>query len=582
MTGHDWVIIAGRNPTALAEFEALFAHRPDWQQKRLTGPATIFTRLCCPYAAPPDVTDAAILGTAFPHGGPDARSGNLPNLAWQELRQGSIEIFLRLCWGGFVALSARSEYTEIIRDPSAAMPCYYAQVPGALLIGSSVRVLIEAGLKKPAIGMNLLARSLFRAELPSQETALVGVQELLPGDCLRIDNGSLSVRQVWSPWDHTAIDETIDFNHHAERLQRTVDHCVAAWSSTTHQSLVGVSGGLDSSIVAACLAPAAPSPICLTVSTDDADGDERRQAHKICDHLKLSLIEARYDLADIQIDRPARPDLPRPTGRLIAQGYNAAVSRVADRLGADAFFTGNGGDNVFAFSQSAGAIADRLLHSGPGRDTWRTARDTCRLTGCSLSQAWHSALRIATSPRRYRWKPDRGFLHPDILQTLEREPLGHSWLDAPKGSLPGKAAHIAALLRIQRHLDGTGQMGQIRVINPLMSQPIIEACLSIPGWMWCQGGKNRSVAREAFRSKMPPAITDRISKGGPSGFGAQIVGSFHNRIVERLLDGHLAEGGIIDRVALERRLTDESPNWALDQVRVLELLEAEAWIDHWR
>lgn len=576
-------MIAGRNTAERAKLASVMAGRPDWQCRAFSGQATIFTQSDCPYIAPPGTADAAVLGTVFPRHGPGGQLGQFDGSAWRELRRGSAGEFFTRCWGGFVALSSDGGGTlQVIRDPSAAMPCYYAQVAGLMLIGSSVAAMMDAGLEKPLISMDRLARSLYRADLPSQETALGDVHELLPGDCLRIDGDDLNVRHVWSPWDHARIDEKVDFAGHAARVQCAVQNSVTSWDSTVDHALVGISGGLDSSVVATCLAANAARPICVTVSTGDAEGDERLYARRICAHLELKLLEAQYDLSDIHIEHPARPDLPRPTGRLIAQAYNAAVSRVAQETGAEAFITGNGGDNVFAISQSAGAIADRLLHEGPGVGSWRTARDICRLTGCSLIQAWRSALRIATGPRRYRWRPDRGFLDMEIAQQLDREPLVHPWLDAPNGALPGKAAHIAALLRIQRHLEGTGQLGGVRVINPLMSQPVIEACLAIPSWMWCQGGQNRSVARHAFRSLMPASITDRVSKGGPTGFGSQIVAVFRERIIERLLDGNLASNGIVDRVALERRLRDARPNWGAEQVRILELLEAEVWIDHWR
>jgi len=81
---------------------------------------------------------------------------------------------------------------------------------------------------------------------------------------------------------------------------------------------------------------------------------------------------------------------------------------------------------------------------------------------------------------------------------------------------------------------------------------------------------------------MPRSITDRISKGGPDGFGACILEHFRETIRERLLDGALASEGIVDRNAIELRLSDTRPDWGGDQVRILELLEAEAWIAHWR
>lgn len=582
MTGREWVVIAGPDASGLAPRIAALADRPDWVRQNFTGDAAIFTRSQWPYMAAADPADAVLLGPVFDRHGPNDRPAQLDEAIWQDIRSGSVDPLLTRFWGGFVVFSWVEGRLQVFREPSGAMPCYYAAISGGVLIGSSIAELIDAGLPRPSIAMERIADVLYRADLPFQDTAFTGVHELLPGDSLTISGDNFTVRHVWSPWHHVAIDANVDFAEHAERLRRAVKNAVAGWCAASGSTLVGVSGGLDSSILAACMGRKDPPPICVTLATDDAEGDERAYARQVCDHLGLTLIEAEYDLADIAIDRPARADLPRPTGRLIAQGYSAAVSRAAQAHGAQTFFTGNGGDNVFAFSQSAGALADRIICEGPSAGSWRTARDICRLTGCSLGQAGRAALRLFARPRRYRWRPDRRFLARSVVADLDRRPLAHPWLDAPPGALPGKAAHIASLLRIQRHLDGTGQLGEVAVVNPLMSLPVIEACLAIPSWMWCHGGRNRSAAREAFRADLPRGIVERISKGGPDAFGARIIEHFRGAIRDRLLDGNLASGGTIDRAALERRLSDERPDWGTHRVRLLELLEAEAWIDHWR
>lgn len=582
MTGREWVVIAGADIVGLAARIAALEERPDWVRQAFNGDAATFTRPQCPYVAPADLTDAVLLGPVFDRHGPTDRPAQIDEAIWHSIRSGSVVPLLARFWGGFVVLSWAKGRLQVFREPSAAMPCYYAAISGGVLIGSSIAALIEAGLPRPSVEMERIANVLHRADLPWQDTALTGVHELLPGDSLTVSGDDLTVRHVWSPWDHVAIDASVDFVEHGERVRRAVKNAVAGWCAASGPALVGVSGGLDSSILAACMSPKDPPPICVTLATDDVEGDERVYARQVCDHLGLTLIETEYDITDIDIDRPARADLPRPTGRLIAQGYSAAVSRAARPHGVQAFFTGNGGDNVFAFSQSAGALADRLIHEGPFVGSWRTARDVCRLTGCSLGQAGRGALRILALPSRYRWRPDRRFLAGSLIAELDRQPLAHPWLDAPPGALPGKAAHIASLLRIQRHLDGTGQLGEVAVVNPLMALPVIEACLAIPSWMWCQGGRNRSVARDAFRADLPQAIVERVSKGGPDAFGARIVEHFRGAIRDRLLGGNLASGGIVDRAAIERRLSDERPDWGPDRVRLLELLEAEAWIDHWR
>lgn len=582
MTGQDYVIAACRDPQRLRELAGLLEARSAWPRVAFDGPAAVFVAAQDQVVSDPGSANLLLLGTVFARQGPIERCMMLDAQTLAELRGGSTQRLLRTYWGSYLAICTMDDELMVLRDPSAAMPCLYTKIPGGVLIASSLSVLQDTGLWQPCVSVKMVAEGLFRADLPTTQTALDHIAELAPGTALRIAPDGMSPFAIWSPWDHAAIDDGINSAEHVERLRRAVQNSAAAWASCARQILIGVSGGLDSSILAACLRHRSSRPVCVTLATSEAEGDERPFARAICDHLGLALVEAGYALTDIAIDRPARPHMPRPTGRIIAQGYNAAVSRVVAEQGGDAFFTGNGGDNVLGFSQSAGAIADRFLHEGLSPGLWATASEICQLTGCSLLAALRAALRTLCRSRRYQWRPDRRFLGRDVLGELEAKPLTHPWLEAPKGVLPGKAAHIASLLRIQRHLDGTGQLGQVAVINPLMSQPVVETCLAIPSWMWCQGGRDRSLAREAFRHDMPQRITDRVSKGGPDGFGTQILAHFHKQIRERLLEGVLASEGLLDRKALQQRLTGERPDWGPDQIRILELLEAEAWIAHWR
>lgn len=577
MSAPGFIIVASHDSAQLAPIEQAITARQVWQKLPFEGPAIVFTTSGCRHYASSD-TNLLLLGTVFRRSSMTAPKGALEDTIPFGSSLEAVKALLKAYWGAFVAVSYSHGSLQVVRDPSAGMPCYYTKLGAATLIASSASALLECGACRPSIAIDEVAHGLYRDDLPSELTAIAGMMELLPGDVLTTD--SWQIQSSWSPWEYVTSDERVDFASQAALLRQTVQGVTRAWTSAFDRILIGVSGGLDSSIVAAGANPS--KTLCLTVTTDDVEGDERDYARLLCAYLDLQLVECRYQLEDIDIQRAASARLPRPTGRTIAQGYNAAVSGLITQHDVAAFFTGNGGDNVFAFSRSAAAVADRYLREGLTKGTWDTLRDVSRLNGCGLLEAAQSARRCLKRQAGYLWREDRRYLSPGVLAEFDRRPLVHPWLEAPDDALPGKAAHIASLLRIQRHLDGIGQMGEAALVNPLMSLPIIETCLAIPTWMWCQNARNRSVARSAFEEILPSALIARSWKGSPSGFGTQIVTHFHDGIRERLLDGHLSRAGIIDRPVLEQRLNNDRPDWGPDQTRVLELLEVEAWIDHWR
>ncbi len=519
-----------------------------------------------------------VLGTLFHRHGPARPIGKLDAGDAEAILAAGADGLLRRYWGGYVGALAGRETVRIFRDPSAALPCYFVRRPDFAVFASDVDLLVEAGLVDVQFDWDELARHFFSAGVPSPATALREVSELLPGHALQFP-GSEPQQPIWSPWDHVRPepDPAIDS---ADRLERIVRHCVQAWAAGRGRLLVSVSGGLDSSVVAACLARSEAETTCLTMFGLDPAGDERLYARALCTHFGFDLVERQDRLEEIDLSEPLAPHLPRPIGRTQALTYERAHIDTARRIGASAFVTGNGGDSVFGYSQSAAAIADRYLAGGGPADLIRTLRDVCRQTGAGPAEAARNAWRIAHGPRSYQCRPNPLFLHPDQLARLESITLDHPWLDAPSDALPGKAAHIASILRVQQCLE-PGRSRHLPVLNPLMSQPIIEACLAIPSWEWRAGGWDRAAARRAFAASLPDLIVRRRVKGGPDGFAARILDHYRPAIRDRLREGHLARQGVIDLRAVENALDDERPILGDKRVRILEFVAAEAWADAW-
>lgn len=519
-----------------------------------------------------------ILGTLFHRHGPAQRVASLPQAEAIAVAESRGRRLLDAYWGGYVAAIVNGESVRMLRDPSAALPCYHARRDGFIILASDAEILASAG-----IGLDVdfaeIGKQLYRAFVPRASTALCNIRELLGGFAADVRRDVGEPFSCWSPWDHVSgWPESRD--EAAERLRRVVQHCVHAWASTQRRLLLSVSGGLDSSIVAACLARAKSDTFCLTMFTDDPSGDERIFAHALCERVRLPLVERQYRLEDIDIGEPLGANFPRPRDRTQANAHERVHEAVAREVGAGAFMTGNGGDHVFAYSQSAAAIADRCLSEGFGLGTVRTLLDVCRQTGCSMADAARHAWGLGRGSPAYRVRPNPLFLDSAFVREIGPGELHHPWFDAPPGALPGKAAHVATIVRVQPNLEPSGGP-HFALLNPLVSQPIVEACLRVPTWQWREGGRDRSLARHAFAAHLPPCVLDRRVKGTPGRFAARLLDHFRIPIRERLIDGWLARHGVVDVAALEAILAGERPVADLQRVRILELVNAEAWIDHW-
>jgi asparagine synthase (glutamine-hydrolysing) len=243
--------------------------------------------------------------------------------------------------------------------------------------------------------------------------------------------------------------------------------------------------------------------------------------------------------------------------------------------GAEAVLDGGGGDNVFCSLQSAAPVADRLLRGGLGPASFRTARDIALLTETGLFRVVALAIRrsLRRSPR-FRWETDDRFLTPNAL--ARAGPPSHGWLEAPASALPGSAAHIAMMAVVESLLETAD--GDIPEWAPLMNQPLVELCLSIPSWFWFEDGHNRVIARRAFAKDLPREIIWRRSKGSPDGFVARLFEANRAGLRDLLCDGRLAGEGLIDRDAVHRALARPGPVKGHDHIRLLRIADVEAWV----
>ena len=524
-----------------------------------------------------------IIGTLFSkHGPARSISGAEPSLLDELAQPDPVGILRDRFWGGYVALLVDGGTLSLLRDPSGAMPCYHATVPGGWAAASDVPLLVKVGLIKPTIAWDELPRYLAARDLPATATAIKQVREILPGTYERLENGASETVSFWSPWKYVPTDESRDTAQEAERLRRTVDHCVASWGSTADLPLLTLSGGLDSSIVAAALGHSRRRFACVTIGTVDGLGDERNYALAMAQAVGSPLVEADYDQGDIDLSLSAARHFPKPIGQIHETAYHAIAMRVANSLHADAIYSGNGGDNVFYNSSSVRPLLDCLRAYGPGFALIRTLRDIADKNEVSKRIVlWEALRQYRNLARPYAWQQNLALMTFHAKQQMLAHPPSHPWLEQQDRSRPGKAGHVAFLLRVQNHLEGYFRAFDMPLINPLMSQPIVELALSIPSWHMVEGGRDRAVARRAYHDALPPPVRDRRRKGSPSSFAIAVLRAKRAEVRERLMDGELVTRGFIDEEALATELASE-PGTGLGYMRILALLDMEAWIAHWQ
>jgi asparagine synthase (glutamine-hydrolysing) len=483
-------------------------------------------------------------------------------------------------WGGYVAVFDSGETVDIVRAPFGWLPAFHVSNAGLTAIASDLDTLIDTGLCHPRLDPDGLARHLLLPDIRRRDTCLLGVRELRGGD--RMTAGDRMVEEsLWTPWRY--LSEKRQYSDREEAFRQLRDmtvYCVRVRTRGPGPTLALMSGGLDSSIMAAALRAANRETVGLTFVTDNPSGDEREPAQRVAQHLGFSLGERHLQIDDVDVMRSSAAHLPRPVARSFTQATQSLARLAAQEFGAARIVDGGAGDNIFCSMRSPAPLADCLRTPAGRAYFWPTARTLADLSGASMmTLAWRGWKR-SLSGRVYRRSINPSFLSARAIAQGDVA-LDHLWLQAPSSMLPGKSVQAALLAPAQGVSEDSDPRDPGSAQSILVSQPLIETCLRIPIWWWFDRGCNRAAARHAFAADLPEQTTWRRSKGSPDSFMVELLEANRPVIRTMLADGVLAGLGLLDVPAILEVLDDCRPARGFDFARILQLADAEAWARSW-
>lgn len=521
----------------------------------------------------------AVLGSVF------TRSGCIPltsreTATWRSGRPADLAVALtRECWGAYLALLSDPANGRLwlFPDPSGLLPVYTRRTETHCLFASEAELLYPHKAEQPTVAWGRLDAFLRRPELRQSTTCLEGVNELVPGRLIPAHDPVAQGTQLWQPEFFLPGNRSLDNREAAATLRELGIATIGAWAMQFGRVAVAASGGVDSSFICAALAGGGHDFDCISLATRDPSGDESAYVRPLAERFGARLVVARYDPSLVDFKVPASYGLARPCRRSFQPALDHALQTAARHFGAATVFDGNGGDNLFCYLHSAAPVVDRLRLEGPGRGALATGLDMCRVTGCDLPIMLRAVLRRLIRGGVRTWPAD------DRLLVARRGGVDEAltdWSKAEVGAHLGKRDHLQLIQRGQNQIHPTTCPTWPR-FSPLASQPLVEYCLSLPTWLWCEGGLNRAPARAAFAAELPPSIVRRTSKAGPDSFIRQLFDINRTTIRGLLLDGLLRSNALLDLPATEAALKLDAFTGTSLVYRLLDLVEAETWARSW-
>ncbi|MBP7703740.1 MAG: asparagine synthase [Caulobacter sp.] len=494
---------------------------------------------------------------------------------------GPDQVFRRLTdevWGRYVAIVRRGESWSAYRDPSGALECFGWRRDRLTVFASDITPWLTASLPADAALDNDRLALMIAAPIAHYgDSAITGVTALAPGQSV-VDG---SPRMVWNPGRvsraRTRPDGAVE-----RLLFDTVSTSVAALAGLPGVLGAEISGGLDSSIVAAAM----PEPTRSGVATwlnfyiDEPLGDERRYAGAVAETLGLVLTIAEKPEGVFDPRRQRAFGLTfRPPTSGVDQPYDHLIAHHAANAGLDRLISGQGGDTVFLHAAAPGIARDLVLDRGLSGAFSPALIDLARWMRRSVWSVGREAF-------KRRWGDDRLGVRPmafaaDAVRALSPETSLHPWLDDLQDVSPAKRFQIHSLGISQRLNTASERARHVDCLHPLLAQPVMEFSLRTSAIALTRGGRDRALARAAFSPSLPAAIVQRRSKGDGTAFFSRMVEGSLPALRPLLLEGELARRGLIDRGKLEAMLSPEHLVCEAGYPEFLDAAAIELWIRGW-
>jgi asparagine synthase (glutamine-hydrolysing) len=177
----------------------------------------------------------------------------------------------------------------LARDRIGVKPLYYSQQPDALYFGSEPKTLFAAGVPAEFDATTWEELLCFRY-VAGTRTPFVNVERLLPGHYLTWHNGQIEIKRWWNLSERAQAQSNI--TDAVGWFRETFDSAVNVRRISDVPIGVLLSGGLDSSSVAASLAVQAGSGInTFTVRFAEAGYDEGPLAQQLAEKWQLNYHE---------------------------------------------------------------------------------------------------------------------------------------------------------------------------------------------------------------------------------------------------------------------------------------------------
>jgi asparagine synthase (glutamine-hydrolysing) len=422
----------------------------------------------------------------------------------------------RLIHGSFawIVWDGDGQRLVAVRDRLGVRELYYAQRNAEFLLAGRIEPLL-AGTDPLVIDPRAVLAQL-RGQPPAPDATFYGgISAVAPGGLLIVTGDRIETRRYWRPEPQPLLRLPNDAAY-GQAFRELFLPIIGEYLSGGDVG-VTLSGGLDSTTVAAAVREASPRT-GLTAFTWTApelpEADESEAVAAVCQQLGCGAATLAADQCwPLRTEPGIRPERISPLFNLYADAWDATFRAVRER-GIRVLFSGLSGDHLFG--GDVFSYPD-LLVTGRWRKLVSEIREQSRHSELSAAAIlrWMTLAPVANTYLP-GWERERTQPVPWLGEALRRETLPPPPA-LPRRLLPGRRERlrllrdpllpaVASLLTRQAARHG------IDFRHPLLDHRMFEFAAALPTAQSFSAGKRKLILRSAMRGRLPDSVLDRRGK----------------------------------------------------------------------
>jgi asparagine synthase (glutamine-hydrolysing) len=483
----------------------------------------------------------------------------------------------------------------LARDRLGIKPLYYCVTDRELLFASEIKAILAVTSERPTVNYAALPEFLATRYLAGDETFFQGIRKLPPGHVLTWSlEGGPRRQRYWSLPTGTD-DSSAGLAQRADELRARLEATVRGYLMSDVPLGLFLSGGLDSSGLAALMAPMASDRLrTFAVGFDDAASNELPFAR-----LAAQAVGAQHHEVVLSPDEFFR-SLPRlvwhedepiafPSSialNAVAQLAHPHVKVVLTGEGADELFLGYNWYRLTAWNEQLGrhyrawtppALRRGVRHavSSLPRALRRYASRSFLALDPGVRAVCYENFSVFSDPWRRSLLVDRQLV--DAMDPY-REQL-RCFEQAP-GSTLERMSHAdlqTYLVELLMKQDQMSMAASIESRVPFLDHELVEHVVRTPAQFKIRGLTTKAILREALRDRVPREILHRRKLGFPVPFGRWARERFAPFIRNTILGPRARARGMLARGPLERVIAEHEAGIANHADRLWLLLNLEIW-----